>query len=224
VCAVVHACRLGTWPAVLAWQCAIWFIRPVLRTSVSTLVLPGAPAALAGRGPAAPDRRRAPRAQGAWPPGSQPARGGDSIAIDSPFRPADADADCADVRARAPAARAALSHISTRQRSSASLAVQPACTGLGASGTVCGCDAFTLLSPAKKMRPRVRGQVGGDPVQLQRLTLEFPAGHDLAGLIFVIRSADATAWWRDGVSRGRSARLELGMLLVLERPLASCRL
>lgn len=41
-------------------------------------------------------------------------------------------------------------------------------------------------------------QVGGDRVKLQRVTLEVPAGHDLAGLSFVIRSADSTNWWRDG--------------------------
>ena len=33
---------------------------------------------------------------------------------------------------------------------------------------------------------------------LQRVTLDVPAGHDLAGLIFVVRSADSTVWWRDG--------------------------
>ena len=36
--------------------------------------------------------------QGVWPPGSKPARGDNSIAIDTPFRPADADEDCADIR------------------------------------------------------------------------------------------------------------------------------
>lgn len=41
-------------------------------------------------------------------------------------------------------------------------------------------------------------QVGGDRVKLQRVMLEVPAGHDLAGLSFVIRSADSTNWWRDG--------------------------
>ena len=33
---------------------------------------------------------------------------------------------------------------------------------------------------------------------LQRVTLDVPAGHDMAGLIFVVRSADSTVWWRDG--------------------------
>lgn len=41
-------------------------------------------------------------------------------------------------------------------------------------------------------------QVAGDRVALQRVTLDVPAGHDLAGLIFVVRSADSTVWWRDG--------------------------
>ena len=41
-------------------------------------------------------------------------------------------------------------------------------------------------------------QVGGDQVVLKRVHLSIPAGHDLSGLTFVIRSADSTAWWRDG--------------------------
>jgi hypothetical protein len=41
-------------------------------------------------------------------------------------------------------------------------------------------------------------QVGGDEVKLKRITLRIPAGHDLSGLTFVIRSHDSTAWWRDG--------------------------
>ena len=41
-------------------------------------------------------------------------------------------------------------------------------------------------------------QVGGDEVELKRVTLRIPAGHDLSGLTFVIRSRDSTAWWRDG--------------------------
>lgn len=36
--------------------------------------------------------------QAVWPPNSKPARGDNSIAIDSPFRPADADEDCADIQ------------------------------------------------------------------------------------------------------------------------------
>ena len=41
-------------------------------------------------------------------------------------------------------------------------------------------------------------QVGGEDVELKRVQLSIPAGHDLSGLTFVIRSADSTAWWRDG--------------------------
>ena len=33
---------------------------------------------------------------------------------------------------------------------------------------------------------------------LKRVQVSIPAGHDLSGLTFVIRSADSTAWWRDG--------------------------
>ena len=42
-------------------------------------------------------------------------------------------------------------------------------------------------------------QVGGEDVELKRVQLSIPAGHDLSGLTFVIRSADSTAWWRDGM-------------------------
>mmetsp|Transcript_20854 Transcript_20854/g.62756 ORF Transcript_20854/g.62756 Transcript_20854/m.62756 type:complete len:1085 (+) Transcript_20854:1468-4722(+) len=35
-------------------------------------------------------------------------------------------------------------------------------------------------------------------VELQRLTLNFPAGAGLSGLIFVLRSEDNSAWWKDG--------------------------
>ncbi len=35
-------------------------------------------------------------------------------------------------------------------------------------------------------------------MELKRVQLSIPAGHDLSGLTFVIRSADSTAWWRDG--------------------------
>ncbi len=41
-------------------------------------------------------------------------------------------------------------------------------------------------------------QVGGEKVALKRVRIIIPAGHDLSGLTFVIRSADSTAWWRDG--------------------------
>ncbi len=41
-------------------------------------------------------------------------------------------------------------------------------------------------------------QVGGAKVDLKRVKINIPAGHDLSGLTFVIRSADSTAWWRDG--------------------------
>ena len=41
-------------------------------------------------------------------------------------------------------------------------------------------------------------QVGGEKVDLKRVHISIPAGHDLSGLTFVIRSADSTAWWRDG--------------------------
>lgn len=41
-------------------------------------------------------------------------------------------------------------------------------------------------------------QVGGAKVDLKRVKVNIPAGHDLSGLTFVIRSADSTAWWRDG--------------------------
>lgn len=41
-------------------------------------------------------------------------------------------------------------------------------------------------------------QVGNDKVELKRIQLHIPAGHDLSGLTFVIRSRDSTAWWRDG--------------------------
>ena len=41
-------------------------------------------------------------------------------------------------------------------------------------------------------------QVGGEKVALKRVRISIPAGHDLSGLTFVIRSADSTAWWRDG--------------------------
>lgn len=35
-------------------------------------------------------------------------------------------------------------------------------------------------------------------MKLKRVKLDIPAGHDLSGLTFVIRSGDSTAWWRDG--------------------------
>lgn len=41
-------------------------------------------------------------------------------------------------------------------------------------------------------------QVGGEAVGLKRVQVSIPARHDLSGLTFVIRSADSTAWWRDG--------------------------
>ena len=40
--------------------------------------------------------------------------------------------------------------------------------------------------------------MGGEKVALKRVRISIPAGHDLSGLTFVIRSADSTAWWRDG--------------------------
>ena len=44
-------------------------------------------------------------------------------------------------------------------------------------------------------------QVGGEKVALKRVQISIPAGHELSGLTFVIRSADSTAWWRDGEHR-----------------------
>lgn len=41
-------------------------------------------------------------------------------------------------------------------------------------------------------------KLAGDPVQLQRLSITIPKGHDLAGLSFVLRSGDRSMWWRDG--------------------------
>ena len=35
-------------------------------------------------------------------------------------------------------------------------------------------------------------------MKLKRVKVDIPAGHDLSGLTFVIRSGDSTAWWRDG--------------------------
>lgn len=49
--------------------------------------------------------------------------------------------------------------------------------------------------PSESMPVR---QVGGAKVDLKRVKISIPAGHDLSGLTFVIRSADSTAWWRDG--------------------------
>lgn len=43
-------------------------------------------------------------------------------------------------------------------------------------------------------------QESGDRVELKRVVMNIPAGHDLSGLIFVIRSKDSTAWWRDGAA------------------------
>jgi hypothetical protein len=45
---------------------------------------------------------------------------------------------------------------------------------------------------------RLRLQESGDRVDLKRVVIDISAGHDLSGLTFVIRSADSTAWWRDG--------------------------
>jgi alpha-glucan,water dikinase len=39
---------------------------------------------------------------------------------------------------------------------------------------------------------------GGAAVPLQRAELRLPAGHGLAALCFVLRSADGTRWWKDG--------------------------
>ena len=41
-------------------------------------------------------------------------------------------------------------------------------------------------------------QTEGKKVPLQQASLTIPAGHDLKGLSFLIRSEDSTAWWRDG--------------------------
>ena len=49
-------------------------------------------------------------------------------------------------------------------------------------------------------------QVGGEDVALKRVQLSIPAGHDLSGLTFVIRSADSTAWWRDGALQAHMHR------------------
>ena len=61
------------------------------------------------------------------------------------------------------------------------------------------CSAFRLVQRTVPVHTSctVR-QVGNDKVELKRITLRIPAGHDLSGLTFVIRSADSTAWWRDG--------------------------
>lgn len=50
-------------------------------------------------------------------------------------------------------------------------------------------------------------EIGGNKVQLQRITLQIPAGHDLSGLVFVVRSADSTMWWRDGEYTPQSCAL-----------------
>lgn len=48
---------------------------------------------------------------------------------------------------------------------------------------------------------------------LKRVQLSIPAGHDLSGLTFVIRSADSTAWWRDGVLQANMHHSSLPMLM-----------
>ncbi|KAK9816496.1 hypothetical protein WJX72_001009 [[Myrmecia] bisecta] len=48
--------------------------------------------------------------------------------------------------------------------------------------------------------PDCEEQGGGEKVPLQRVKINIPAGHDLSGLIFVVRSADSTKWWNDGGS------------------------
>ena len=61
-------------------------------------------------------------------------------------------------------------------------------------------------------------QVGGDEVEVKRVQLSIPAGHDLSGLTFVIRSADSTAWWRDGESQTDMSRRQTAQ----HRPAADC--
>ena len=40
--------------------------------------------------------------------------------------------------------------------------------------------------------------VNNDKLQLKRVVIDIPAGHDLTGLVFVCKSKDDTMWWRDG--------------------------
>ena len=40
--------------------------------------------------------------------------------------------------------------------------------------------------------------VAGGQLALQALDLTIPAGQDVRGLTFVLRSADSSRWWRDG--------------------------
>ncbi len=42
--------------------------------------------------------------------------------------------------------------------------------------------------------------VGGDTLQLQSLELSVPGDGGVTGLTFVARSADGSAWFRDGMS------------------------
>lgn len=41
-------------------------------------------------------------------------------------------------------------------------------------------------------------ELNGDKVRLQELRLQIPAGTDITGVTFVMRSGDGSAWFRDG--------------------------
>ena len=59
-----------------------------------------------------------------------------------------------------------------------------------------GIAVDTAFSPVDASQADI--QTEGKKVPCQQASLTIPAGHDLNGLTFVIRSDDSTAWWRDG--------------------------